>query len=343
VPSLSAVIVEIREYHGKQVQCMHSGLHSSGGRVCGTYGYARVFAGTVKSVTEVSDTDKRLELIPDEVFLGPASEVTATVNQACLPLNQPEINAGDKWLVYLQSPGFPGTEEKADELVLPYDSPSGPLSSAQENISTLRHLARLTDSGVINGRVTRIEKTGQKIQSVPVPDWAVTVRRVSGGTEYNSVTDSNGHFEFELPPDSYHVTANTQRGVWAPEGDTFIVKRECIDVDFLVHMDGAISGTVTTSDGRPARNAQVAILQVSPWPEYFTVTANEQGHYEVRGRDAGRYFVGEGVLANTITEWRLRVYYPGVSAREQAIPIDLGKGEWRTDIDFKLPPTSTAP
>jgi len=29
VPSLSAVIVELRMYHGKQVQCIHSGLHSS--------------------------------------------------------------------------------------------------------------------------------------------------------------------------------------------------------------------------------------------------------------------------------------------------------------------------
>jgi hypothetical protein len=54
---------------------------------CGTFGYARVFTATVKSATEISDTDKRLELIPDEIFLGSASEVTATVNQACLPLN----------------------------------------------------------------------------------------------------------------------------------------------------------------------------------------------------------------------------------------------------------------
>lgn len=117
---------------------------------------------------------------------------------------------------------------------------------------------------------------------------------------------------------------------------------QCADVDFPLHADGGLSGTVTRDDGKPASNAQVAILRVSPLPEYFTVQTDGKGHFEVRGQEPGRYIVGEGVLANSIAEWRLRVYFPGVSKREQAIPIDLGKGEWRTDIDFKLP-SSTAP
>src|SRR5580692_8606215 len=185
VPSLSAVIMEIRMYHGKQISCMYSGLHSSAGRECGTYGYARVFTGTVKSVNEISFTDKRLVLIPEEIFLGAASEVTATVNQGCLPPDEPEIKAGDRWLFYLQSPGFPGTKEKAKELVLPYGSRSGPLDSVsvQEEISTLRHLALLTHSGVITAHVTRLEKKDQKIDSVPVSDWALTAKSGSSGIE----------------------------------------------------------------------------------------------------------------------------------------------------------------
>jgi hypothetical protein len=75
----------------------------------------------------------------------------------------------------------------------------------------------------------------------------------------------------------------------------------------------------------------------------FTVETDGGGHFEVRGREAGRYIVGEGVRANTVTEWQLRVYYPGVSTRAQVIPIDLGDGEQRTDINFKLLPSSTAP
>jgi hypothetical protein len=346
VPSLSAVIVELRMYHGKQIQCLHSGLglHSPTGRICGTYGFARVFTGTVKSVTAISDTDRRLELIPEKTFLGPASEVTATVNQACMPLDEPEIQAGDKWLFYLQSPWRPGQneQEQQGELVLPYDSRSGPLdsTSTQEEILTLRHLARLTDSGVVTGRVIRMEEAAEKIKSVPIPDWALTAKSVSSGIEYKAVTDSNGHFEFELPADSYSVTANTQRGSWSPDADPFVRKTGCSEVDFSLHADGELSGTVTTADGKPAAKIQVAILRESPWPEYFTVQTDERGHFEVRGQDSGRYIVGEGVLALTVNkEFPLRVYYPGVSSRDHAKPIDLGQGEWRTDIDFSLPAT----
>ena len=306
--------------------------------MCGTYGFARVFTGTVKSATEISDTDKRLQLVPDESFLGPATEVTATVNQACMPLKDPEIRAGDKWLFYLQTQQRPGQNAQERELVLPYDSRSASLSSdaAQEEISTLRHLARLTDSGVVTGRVFRLKKKEERIESVPVSNWPLTAKSVSKGIEYKALTDRNGHFEFELPPDSYTVTANTQQGSWAPDRDPSVGKAECANVDFLMHTDGGLSGTVTTAEGNPASNVQIAILRISPWHEYFTVQTDSRGHFEVRGQEPGRYIVGEGVYANTTAEWRLRVYYPGVSSREEAIAIDLGDGETRSDIDFRL-------
>src|ERR1039458_9230848 len=108
VPSLSAVIVELREWHGKQIQCIHGGLSFFAPKACGTQGYARVFTGTVQSVTETSDTDRRLEITQDEVFRGDyIGMVTATVNQACLTPNDPEIKPGDSWLFYLRSPGLP--------------------------------------------------------------------------------------------------------------------------------------------------------------------------------------------------------------------------------------------
>jgi hypothetical protein len=69
VPSLSAVIVEIREYHGKQVSCIHSGLRGVA-KQCGTEGYECVFTGFVRSSVEVGDTDKLLQLVPDEAFVG---------------------------------------------------------------------------------------------------------------------------------------------------------------------------------------------------------------------------------------------------------------------------------
>lgn len=106
VPTLSAVVVEMREWDGKQIQCMHGGLGFFHPKFCGTldYAYERVFVGTVQSVTEISDTDRRLDITPDEVFLGDSKgPASTTVNQACLTPNDPEIKAGDKWLFYLRT------------------------------------------------------------------------------------------------------------------------------------------------------------------------------------------------------------------------------------------------
>jgi hypothetical protein len=110
VPSLSAVIAEVREYHGKKVMCLHGGLWSSAGWVCGTQHHARLFTGTVQSAVEVGDADKRLQLIPDEVVLGDsATEVTTITNQSC---RHTEIQTREEWLFYLDRDG------KTNELVL---------------------------------------------------------------------------------------------------------------------------------------------------------------------------------------------------------------------------------
>jgi hypothetical protein len=129
VPFLSAVIVEEREYHGKRVKCVHGGAWIAE-TTLGVYSRARiyeqVFAGTVHSAVELTDTDKRLKITPDEVFLGDAAgEITAIVNQACLPENLPEIKAGDKWLFYLRTKRYLHPESKppyitTDGLMVPF-------------------------------------------------------------------------------------------------------------------------------------------------------------------------------------------------------------------------------
>jgi hypothetical protein len=315
--------VEVREYHGKKVTCVFSGLYSSAGWVCDTQNYERVFSGTVKSAVEVGDFDKRLQLIPDEVFLGdPASEVTAITNQACL---HTEIEAGQKWLFYLSR------DKQSNELVLPYGGRSKPIAQAQQDIVTLRHLAKLIDSGILTGHVGH-------------PGHKVVARRVSDNTEFSALANDSGNYEFELQPGAYYLSANTEQGLWAPETETFVSKKSCIHVDLWLHIDGRISGTVTNSDGKAARYVQVAIVPISPAGQSFTVTSDEKGHFEVGGRKPGRYLVGVGLLAGVDTaEWKSRVYYPGVPSQEQAKVIELGKGEWRTDIKFSLPPSSTVP
>jgi hypothetical protein len=303
MPLLSAVILDQREYHGKKFTCIYSIVGFP--RQCGPQGYSEVFTGTVRSTVDVGDTDKRLRLVPDEVFVGsPASEVTATTNQACL---SPEIKTGDKWLFYLYR------DEKTDTLWMGYDGRSKPIAQAHRDIDTLRHLSKLGSSGIVMGRVG-------------LPDHKVVAGRRPNGTEYSVVTDKGGNFELELPTGWYNLTANTERGWWAPEYMTFVGDQSCAEIDFIGHTDGRIAGTVSYDDGRRAAYIQVAVVPLSPKREAFNVTTNGQGQFEVGGQPPGKYEIGVGTVTPTgIPSWQSPV-----------IDVPLGRGEWHTNIDVRL-------
>lgn len=326
---------------------------------CGTDGYTRVFTGTVLSAVDVSDTEKRLELIPDEVFVGDASELTATVNQGCLSENEPDIKTGDKWLFYVRPKRYWDRETRlvnSDGLEVAWDSPSKPVSEAEDDVATLRHLAGLTDKGILAGNVVRIGATVGTLNPAAVPNHRVVATNMRSRTEYTSFTNVNGHFELELPPGAYDVTASTQQGLREAEpfmptaidleygfgGNAHVRPRDCTELAFSLLVDGKLAGRVTKADGRPASFAKVAVVPISPVHPQFTVDADENGYFEVSGRQPGQYLVGAGLLAPfDSAEWESRVYYPGVSTREQAKVIELDVGEWRTDIDFQLLPSST--
>jgi Carboxypeptidase regulatory-like domain len=340
VPSLSAVIVEIRDYHGKKFSCVHGGLVGVA-KECGTEGYARVFTGTVKSATDVGETDKRLQIVPDEIFLGDsANEVTAIANQACLGS---EIQAGDKWLFYLRRDPTTGT------LVLPYDSPSKPVIVADDDLSMLRDLGRLADSGILIGNVERLGET-YDVKPIPLENHKVVANSLANGTNYTTYTNANGHFEFELPAGSYEVSASTEHGFREVEGFRFmwggripVAEHRCFEKDISLIADGKLAGHVSGADGKPATFVKVALIPISPVRAQFTVVTDKNGYFETRGRQPGQYIVGIGLLEPFASaEWKSRVYYPGVPTREQARIVELEDGEWRSDIDFKLLPSADA-
>ena len=229
VPFLSAVIVEEKEFHGKRVTCLYSGLIGVA-RSCGTQGYDRVFTGTVRSSAEVGHTDKLLEIEPDEVFLGDSKPVKAITNQACL---NSEIQTGDKWLFYLYR------DNTSNTLVSPYDGRSKPLTAAEDDISTLRHLVRLTDSGMLVGKVDRREGPKDS-EFIPLANHKVIAKNAKG-IKYTAYTNENGYFEFELPPGSYDLSAAQEYALEEDEtigsmlrGSVPVEKGKCWEHDFTV-------------------------------------------------------------------------------------------------------------
>lgn len=334
IPCVSGQIIEEREYRGKTITCMLSGLRGWGSP-CGTDGnYVYIFVGSVLSVTEISETERDLQLSPHEVFLGDnASRVEVTTNQgACLP----ELLPGDEWLFYLYR------DEKTKELILSYGCPSAPIAEAQPSIIKLRRLAAMTDSGIITGFVqtsVRFDHDGVKgTEYVDVPNHKLIAKRTSDGTEYSTLTDADGKYEFEpLPAGSYHLTANTAAGLWAEDGPTTVHPRGCTSYEFELQADGRISGHIKSVDGRP--------FKIHPWVDITSedgshsksAYVDDHGYFEARGLEPDRYLVGVGIQAQSDTpEWRSRIYYPGVGTKEKATVIQLGRAEKRTNIDLKL-------
>jgi hypothetical protein len=179
--------------------CARSGLVGVA-KSCGTEGYARVFTGIVRSSVEVGDTDRLLQIVPDEVFVGDSSEATVTTDQACL---RTQIQAGDRWLFYLNR------DPESNKLVMSYASPSKPITEAEDDVSMLRKLERLTDRGIIIGIIEHVVE-GSDAKSTPLANHRVLAKNVKNGDEYSAYTNERGRFEFELPVGQYDVAPGSE-------------------------------------------------------------------------------------------------------------------------------------
>jgi hypothetical protein len=333
VISSASAQFEGHDYHGKQIFCYIRGRDGS----CGIGdGYEDVFIGTVVSVTEIANNEKRLRLMPEEVFAGRvAGSLTVTTEQGgCFG----DFQVGDKWLFYLQQ------DTKTKALLLKYNSPTRPIADAQAQIETLRRLGRINDSGIIMGQVTEPIWNDNKWEtSIPLTDHKIIAKQQVNGREYTAFTDNDGHYEFEpLPPGEYQVSGNTVEGLWTEEGSTKVSPRSCSLMSFSLEPDGSISGRVMAADGEPAKYVQVAIVPVSAGNLQFTsALSDELGRFEVKALHPGRYFVGIDIQPRTDNKnGRSGIYYPGVRDRNLAVIIDLGRAEKRANLNFQMP-TST--
>lgn len=331
-PAVPAQIVELRDYHGKQIACARSGLHSFD-MPCGieTW-YEDIFIGTVLLVSEMEDSEKALRVRPEEIFSGkPPYELTVRTSQGdCLG----DIDPGDQWLFYL------GRDRETKKLVVAYGSPSGPAADSETKISLLRRLTKMTNTGVIQGFVGHPVLEADHSENWTYPaHHKVVANRVSDGVDYAAFTDSLGQYQFEaLPAGSYNLSANTTQGLWAEEGRVEVQPHGCSSVGFELHTDGNISGRVTTANDEPVKYALVEVAPLGGHGRWALATADEQGYFEARGLEPGRYLVGIEIQdSQGGLRPRAKAYYPGVRDRSLAVVVTLGQAEKRTHIDFHLP------
>jgi hypothetical protein len=317
-----AQVIEMVSQDGKTYACERSGLMGSGDS-CGTQNFDEIVVGTILTVAPDAEGETHIALKPEETFKGAAAQsIDFTTKQL---LCFPDLRPGDHWLFYLVR------DKESDALTLAYGSGSGPVAQEKESIERLRRLSRFRGSGMVMGEVD--ESNGK-----PRAHHAIVVQHLGGGAKYTAFTSKDGKFEFPpLPEGKYSLNPNTAPGLKATwSGEIDVEARQCTSLFINVEVDGRISGFVRNADGTPQESVEVEAVSAddSDNPGGSAVT-NSRGHYEIRGLDAGRYFVGLGVA--DAVDGNEALYAPGVKDRKRATAVTLGQADRHAGVDIRVP------
>lgn len=334
IGSASAQLLGEITIGNKTFTCVHSGLMSDLND-CGVQSswYTYVFVGSISSITPAKGDEKRIQVVPEEVFHGaPASPLTVLTSQApCLP----ELAAGDRWLFFLR-------KEDGKPIVLDfYGNDSRPVAHAQEQLETLRNLKTLGDFAILRGRVVR----GGYLERKAVPNARVVARRAFDNAQFATTTGREGRYEFQpLPSGKYNLTVDPV-GSFQPDEEAVDLSRgSCwsLTLSKVPHTD--LGGHVRRSDGSPLPGVDVLVMREDEsW--FTTQKTDEHGHFHSDMLQQGKYVIGinlpdappwkvEGGAGTGLDIPPASLYYPGVKSRSAALPITLAEDEKRDDIDF---------
>jgi hypothetical protein len=338
-PAASQAQIVIQEKVGdKTIWCMHTGL-SSTLQDCDTRSdwYSYVFVGVISEVTPAENDEKKLQIVPEEIFSGaPPNPLTVLTSQG---LCMREMKAGDRWLFYLR-------KVEGKPIVLDYyGNDSRPAADAQSQIETLRRLKTIGNFGILRGGVVRGRDWYPKTM---VANAKVTATRESDGTQSFCMTGADGRYEFPpLPPGHYKITAQPRDSYRPDDSGVDLESGSCRDVTLDGTPHALIGGMVRHADGSPAANvALVLIRSDNSW--YLTTETNDDGHYAFDSQEPGKYVLGMNFPANPAwfggggagASVRLppaSTFYPAAPNRSGAKIIHLATDQKLDHFDFTIP------
>lgn len=341
----AAQIDESRNVDGKTIHCLHSGLMSDLNDCdVRSHWYAYVFVGSISAITPAAKDEKKLEILPEEIFHGepPTPLAVLTSQGACLP----SLVVGERWLFFLR-------KQDGKPIVLDYyANESRPVAQAHEQLETLRRLRTIGDFGILRGNVMRGPTFGDR---KPVPGVNVVASRSSDHAQLFAKTDANGDYEFQpVPVGKYEFTVDSIGRFYVGDAALEVSRGACREVTLWKEPEPPhtrLSGHVERSDGLPESEIPVLIMREDgSW--YTTEKSDASGYFREDSLAPGKYVVGiklpdapawkfggscagEG-CKNQIPEESF-LYYPGMHNRADALLITIGKDEKRDDIDFIVP------
>jgi hypothetical protein len=210
-----------------------------------------------------------------------------------------------------------------------------------------RNLAGSLLTGVVSDVTVDLSATQSSVR--PLSGIRITVSAEADGVPPRTTsTRSDGTYELTgLPPGRLRIAASLPSQFEPPQPVTAVIAQTngCAEADIGGRLDGRIRGQLLDEGGRPARGIGVQLADAAAaragavyLPTMNTLT-DEQGAFEFRYVNVGRYVVGVG-LEPYLRPGKLnrRRFYPNALDADTATVVALGAAQHLQLPTFRLAP-----
>lgn len=224
-----------------------------------------------------------------------------------------------------------------------------PLADARADLDYFASLPGAEPTGRLYGSIDRtILDADDPTKTLRVPAPGITVALSAGSTGFTATTDAEGKLAVPLPPGDYSVAPVVPESVRVYGGPRQIslARSGCAEVTFSLTSNGRIEGRVVRNDGAAVPRVAVGVIPVTTpegeRPDNFTTApstrSDEHGQFKIEAILPGTYLlaVNPGFGPDLQSPYAT-TYYPA-GGRREALAIDIGDGERKTDYTIAVTP-----
>jgi hypothetical protein len=229
-----------------------------------------------------------------------------------------------------------------------------PLSEAEEDLEFIRGLATAQPGSKIYGKVARATHNIKQVRYDHEPLRGVRVSLESKDQNYEAFTDGEGRYQFAgLSAGAYRVRAELPDRLSSKELSIQVNGVGCVPLDIFSQREGEIAGRVVDVDGQPVAGVPVSLVSADAsvaeiltdikdrgaWTLTYT---NEEGRFRFTQLAPGGYLLilnrsqYEKARGSEKAQTLPRLFFPGVTGREQAEVIDVREGGKTREYVFHL-------
>jgi hypothetical protein len=313
-----------------------------------------VFSGVVRSIENIEEPGPNFTLPTNVVRFevegafrgataGPIEVLTPSSGAAC----GYGFKVGKRYVVYARKNAF-------SRLTTSICSRTRPIEEAAEDLKYLSSIPATAAGARIFGRVKQVEWDPGKEVSVDYgPMEGLTVELRGPGFVRQTSTDENGRYEISgvppgkiaielfAPPEFYQL--GLRRDLDVKDA------RACAQVDYIVHWEARIAGSVIDSDGRPVAGVTVEAIAA----ELLKTSQRRYlyGRSQTKTDASGSFLIENLPPASYVVAVRLvevpppgareiHTYAPGTTIAEKATVVAVEAGETKQIAPIRLLPSS---